>query len=61
MTSAFFVLVALIVGYGIGWSNGWSNAHYTVATECEKLGSFYVGSRVFKCLNIDDSSLKVEK
>lgn len=57
MTSAFFVLVALIVGYGIGWSN----AHYTVATECEKLGSFYVGSRVFKCLNIDDSSLKVAK
>lgn len=57
MTGAFFVLVALIVGYGIGWSN----AHYTVATECEKLGSFYVGSRVFKCLNIDDSSLKVEK
>lgn len=57
MTGAFFVLVALIVGYGIGWSN----AHYTVATECEKLGSFYVGSRVFKCLNIDDSSLKVAK
>lgn len=49
MTSAFLVLVALIAGYGIGWSN----AHYTVATECEKLGSFYVGSRIFKCVKID--------
>lgn len=24
-------------------------AHATVAYECEKLGAFYVGERVFKC------------
>lgn len=49
MTIAFWSLVALMVGYGIGWAN----AHYTVADECEKLGSFYVGKRVFKCVEIE--------
>ena len=28
---------------------GWVGAHKTVATECEKLGSFYVGSNVYEC------------
>jgi len=28
---------------------GWAFAHNTVATECEKLGAFYVGNTVYKC------------
>lgn len=28
---------------------GWAIAHSTVATECERLGSFYVGQKVFDC------------
>ena len=28
---------------------GWIIAHNTVAVECQKLGSFYVGDKVFKC------------
>ena len=28
---------------------GFWGAHLTVASECEKLGSFYVGKKVFKC------------
>jgi hypothetical protein len=27
----------------------WSAAHGTVAKECEKLGAFYVGDKVYEC------------
>lgn len=27
----------------------WAWAHGTVATECEKLGAFYVGDKVYEC------------
>lgn len=27
----------------------WEAAHWTVATECKKLGAFYVGETVFEC------------
>lgn len=27
----------------------WASAHGTVARECERLGAFYVGDRVFEC------------
>jgi hypothetical protein len=27
----------------------WESAHKTVATECEKLGAFYVGTKVYQC------------
>lgn len=35
---------------GIGYMLGWRNAHLTVADECDRLGGFYVGTRVFKCV-----------
>lgn len=28
---------------------GWIAAHGTIATECERLGAFYVGSKTFAC------------
>lgn len=28
---------------------GWIYAHNTIAKECEKLQSFYVGSHVYQC------------
>lgn len=28
---------------------GWIVAHNTVASECNKLGAFYVGSMVYEC------------
>ncbi|MBG8559163.1 hypothetical protein I4436_06015 [Pseudomonas qingdaonensis] len=46
----FGLLFALIVGIAIGWS--W--AHHTVATECERLGKFYVGKRTFKCVKVEE-------
>lgn len=33
---------------------GWIWAHLTVASECEKLGKFYVGSKVFHCTKIEE-------
>lgn len=38
----------------VGWLCGWIHAHSTVAKECERLGSFYVGSKVFHCSKIED-------
>jgi len=46
----FAILFALLVGVSIGWD--W--AHHTVATECERLGKFYVGKRTFECVKIEE-------
>ena len=40
----FFVLGVLI---------GWTWTHYTIASECKKLGKFYVGDEVFECRKVD--------
>ena len=34
---------------GIGFFFGWLYAHSVIATECRKLGRFYVGNSVFNC------------
>lgn len=36
----------------LGWFIGWLHAHKTVATECERLGKFYVGSTTYECTAI---------
>jgi len=33
----------------MGASIGWLHAHTTVAAECERLGSFFVGSKTYEC------------
>jgi hypothetical protein len=38
-------MVTLIFGFFLGWVF----AHVTVATECGKLGSFYVGEKTYEC------------
>ena len=45
MSTLFWILLAVMIGYGFGYANG----HATVAEECRKLGGFYVGKTVFKC------------
>jgi hypothetical protein len=42
----FPLFVVLCIGFVVG---AWSDAHEAVATECKKLGSFYVGSKVYEC------------
>ena len=52
-----YFLIAIIF-YILGHSAGWITAHSTVATECERLGKFYVGNQTFECVKITDQSTK---
>lgn len=38
-------LICLWLGYQVGWTD----AHTTVAKECDRLGGFYVGKKVYRC------------
>jgi hypothetical protein len=42
-----FLVSAFVIA--IAYQNGYTNAHSTVATECERLGAFYVGDKTYKC------------
>lgn len=48
MSDGFWVLLGIVVGVWLGWNT----AHVTVAVECEKLGGFYVGKQVFRCVEV---------
>ncbi len=48
--NVFFLILGPILGYIIGWGC----AHHVIATECKKLGKFYVGEEVFECRKIED-------
>lgn len=41
----FIALNALIFACAVTWAL----AHHTVATECERLGAFYVNEKTFTC------------
>lgn len=45
-----YILLAFLAG--ALW--GWYQAHQTVASECRKLGGFYVGASIFKCVEVKD-------
>lgn len=47
-------VAACLIFIFAGWLSGWYFAHTTVATECERLGKFYVGKKVFECTKIKD-------
>lgn len=38
-----------LTGILFGLVMGWVIAHSTVATECTRLGAFYVGDTTYKC------------
>ena len=46
-------LAATLVLCGACWLSSWYFAHSTVATECERLGKFYVGKNVYQCSKIE--------
>jgi hypothetical protein len=48
-------LAAWAIVAAIGWFGGWVHAHYTVGKECERLGTFYVGSKTFGCLIVKEA------
>ena len=41
-----------LVGIIIGWLLGWLVAHSVIATECRRLGGFYVGTKTYRCVEI---------
>lgn len=48
--------MSFIVGAAFGvilFLFGWVMAHETVAKECERLGGFFVGSKVYRCTKIE--------
>ena len=57
MTNWLIVVIALISFY-LGESFGWTRAHKKIASECKKLGGFYVNDDVFHCIKISESEEK---
>lgn len=55
MTDTLAIFLLVVVGNLLGYWAGWNSAHRTVATECKRLGAFYVGTTVFKCIEIEES------
>jgi TM2 domain-containing membrane protein YozV len=47
--SVFLLGVFLVIVFWAAILIGWVVAHNTVAKECKKLGSFYVGNTVYEC------------
>lgn len=49
MIEAVLIVSAMLAAYWFGWVM----AHSVVAKECERLGGFYVGTKVFHCSEIE--------
>lgn len=47
--SVFLLGVFLVMVFWAAVFLGWAVAHNTVAKECQKMGSFYVGDTVYEC------------
>lgn len=45
----FWLIVGLLIGHQVGWAR----AHRMVATECIRLGRFFVGKQTFQCVSVE--------
>lgn len=45
------IAIGIIIGLA-GFVVGWVFAHETISKECDRLGSFYVGSKVYQCSRV---------
>ena len=50
MIKLFAVLGMIAAVWWIGYQHG----HHQVAAECERLGGFFVGKKIYKCHAIED-------
>lgn len=48
------IMLAMVLAFLAGKWYGWVQAHYVVATECERLGKFFVGKKVYSCVKIEE-------
>lgn len=42
-----------LIGIVIGSLGGWLYAHKVVSDECDRPGRFYVGERVYHCVEVE--------
>lgn len=49
---SWFSVILIILALWFGYKVGWEQAHSTVARECDRLGSFYVGDKTYVCTDI---------
>lgn len=47
-----YAILGFCFGYFFGYGSGWNTAHKHIASECQKLGGFFVGKQTFKCTEI---------
>ena len=50
--TTLFINVIGIISFWLGWQK----AHSDIADEIDKLGGFFAGKRVFKCVGIKDKN-----
>ena len=41
------------ISFAIAFFFGYVNANSEVSTECDRLGGFYVGSKIYKCVKVE--------
>lgn len=46
-----------LLGLVIGWVLCHRYTHIMIASECERLGGFFVGSKTYKCVAIKNDSI----
>lgn len=49
MITFLVAIVAFMLGHGVGWGR----AHNMVATECQRLGKFFVKKDVYHCTKVE--------
>lgn len=49
-------ILFLIIGACIGAARGWAAAHHTVAIKCDRLGGFFVGKKIYKCVQVEEKN-----
>lgn len=46
-----------LLGFIIAWALCHHYTHIMIASECERLGGFFVGSKTYKCIVIKNDSI----
>ncbi|MCW6569774.1 hypothetical protein [Yersinia ruckeri] len=61
MINGIILGVAVCVLIWASYRLGLGSAHQTVATECQRLGKFYVGKKTYHCIVIEDEADEADK
>jgi len=49
MKDILFTALLMLACVWIGYRVGWVCAHIAIGMECERLGGFFVGEKIYKC------------